>query len=65
METNKSSVRTALPKMNFVTIDFETAKYSRESACAVGLVKYQDGKATDSYYSLIRPQTESQKEIIV
>jgi DNA polymerase-3 subunit epsilon len=41
--------------MNFVTIDFETAKYSRESACAVGLVKYQDGKATDSYYSLIRP----------
>jgi DNA polymerase-3 subunit epsilon len=41
--------------MNFVTIDFETAKYSHESACAVGLVKYQDGKATDSYYSLIRP----------
>ena len=24
--------------MNFVTIDFETAKQSRESACAVGLV---------------------------
>jgi DNA polymerase-3 subunit epsilon len=41
--------------MNFVTIDFETAKHSRESACAVGLVKYQDGKAIDSFYSLIRP----------
>jgi DNA polymerase-3 subunit epsilon len=42
-------------KMNFVTIDFETAKYSRESACAVGLVKFQDGKETDSFYSLVRP----------
>jgi DNA polymerase-3 subunit epsilon len=42
-------------KMNFVTIDFETAKYSRESACSVGLVKYQDGKTVDTFYSLIRP----------
>jgi len=41
--------------MNFVSIDFETAKYSRESACSVGLVKYQDGKVIDTYYSLIRP----------
>jgi DNA polymerase-3 subunit epsilon len=41
--------------VNFVTIDFETAKYSRESACSVGMVKYHDGKATDTYYSLIRP----------
>ena len=41
--------------MNFVCIDFETAKYSRESACSVGLVKYQDGKVADTYYSLIRP----------
>jgi DNA polymerase-3 subunit epsilon len=41
--------------MNFVAIDFETAKYSQESACSIGLVKYQDGKEVDSYYSLIRP----------
>jgi len=41
--------------MNFVTIDFETAKYSRESACAVGLVKFIDGKAADTFYSLVRP----------
>lgn len=41
--------------MNFVTIDFETAKYSRESACAVGLVKFQNGNAADTFYSLIRP----------
>jgi len=43
--------------MDFITIDFETAKYSRESACSVGLVKYQNGKAVDTYYSLIRPPT--------
>jgi DNA polymerase-3 subunit epsilon len=41
--------------MNFCTIDFETAKYSRESACSVGLVKFLDGKAADTFYSLIRP----------
>jgi DNA polymerase-3 subunit epsilon len=41
--------------MNFIAIDFETAKYSRESACAVGLVKFRNGKALDSFYSLIRP----------
>jgi DNA polymerase-3 subunit epsilon len=42
-------------EMNFVTIDFETAKHSRESACAVGLVQFKDGKAVDTFYSLIRP----------
>jgi DNA polymerase-3 subunit epsilon len=41
--------------LNFVTIDFETAKYSRESACSVGLVKFRRGKVTDTFYSLIRP----------
>jgi len=41
--------------MNFVTIDFETAKHSRESACAIGLVKFLNGKKADTYYSLIRP----------
>ena len=41
--------------MNFVSIDFETAKYSRESACSIGLVKYLDGKISDTFYSLIRP----------
>jgi DNA polymerase-3 subunit epsilon len=43
--------------MNFVAIDFETAKYSRESACSVGLVKFQDGNPGDTFYSLIRPPT--------
>ena len=41
--------------MNFISIDFETAKYSHESACAVGLVKFINGEPKDTYYSLIRP----------
>jgi DNA polymerase-3 subunit epsilon len=41
--------------MNFVSIDFETAKYSRESACSIGLVKFINGKKADFFYSLIRP----------
>jgi DNA polymerase-3 subunit epsilon len=41
--------------MNFIAIDFETAKYSPESACSVGLIKFQRGEAADTFYSLIRP----------
>ena len=41
--------------MNFVAIDFETADYSRESACSVGLAKFIGGECTDTFYSLIRP----------
>ena len=65
MENGKKPIRASLPKsalaknggekMDFVSIDFETAKYSRESACSVGLVKYQNGKVIDTFYSLIRP----------
>jgi DNA polymerase-3 subunit epsilon len=43
--------------MNFIAIDFETANYSRKSACSVGMVKYQDGKKIDTFYSLLRPPT--------
>jgi len=41
--------------MNFVTIDFETADYSRRSACSLGMVKYRNGRAVDTFYSLIKP----------
>ncbi|HAH61398.1 MAG TPA: exonuclease [Treponema sp.] len=41
--------------MDFIAIDFETAKRSMESACAVGLVKYVNDEKVDSFYSLIRP----------
>jgi len=41
--------------MTFTAIDFETATGARNSACAVGLVTVENGKITDTYYTLIRP----------
>ena len=38
-----------------VVMDFETADYQRDSACAIGLAKVQDGAVTEHFYSLIRP----------
>ena len=40
---------------NFVAIDFETANYSRTSACAVGLVHVADGDIIARETLLIRP----------
>lgn len=40
---------------NFVAIDFETANYYRRSACAVGLVKVEDGKITKKTVQLLKP----------
>ena len=42
-------------KLNYIAIDFETANMYRNSACSVGLVRFIDGKETDSCYSLIHP----------
>jgi len=39
----------------FVAIDFETADYGRDSACAVSLVVAEKGKITAQFTSLIRP----------
>lgn len=41
--------------MNFLAIDFETANYYRDSACAVGLVKVVNNKIQKSVSYLIRP----------
>jgi DNA polymerase-3 subunit epsilon len=43
--------------MNFVAIDFETANYQADSACAVGLVKVGGGEIVDKAVHLIRPPT--------
>jgi DNA polymerase III subunit epsilon len=39
----------------FVAIDFETADYSRDSACAVGLVRVENHRIVERTYSLIKP----------
>jgi DNA polymerase-3 subunit epsilon len=44
--------------MDFVAIDFETANWSRASACALGMVKVRGGKVVDTWYSLIQPEPE-------
>lgn len=41
--------------MNFLAIDFETANYSRDSACSIGLVKVLDGSIVEKQVHLIRP----------
>lgn len=40
----------------FVAIDFETANEKRSSPCSVGVVVVRGGKATESFYTLIRPR---------
>jgi DNA polymerase III subunit epsilon len=40
---------------DFVAIDFETADYYPDSACAVGLVRVAGNRIVERSYSLIRP----------
>lgn len=42
-------------RMRFTAIDFETADYGRDSACAVALVRAENGRITARDYRLIRP----------
>ena len=41
----------------FLAIDFETANYGADSACAVGLVRVEDGQIIEEAVRLIRPPT--------
>jgi DNA polymerase-3 subunit epsilon len=41
--------------MNFTSLDFETANYSRVSICAAGLAVFTDGQLTESPYWLVKP----------
>lgn len=42
-------------KLDYIAIDFETANQYKNSVCSVGLVRFINGKKTDSCYSLIHP----------
>lgn len=39
----------------FIAIDFETANYERNSACALGIAVVEDLVITDRFYTLIKP----------
>jgi DNA polymerase-3 subunit epsilon len=41
--------------MTIVSIDFETANYSRASICAAGMAVFVDGVLTEAPYWLVRP----------
>ena len=41
---------------NFTAFDFETANYKRSSACAIGLVKVENGVIVEEKSFLIKPQ---------
>lgn len=38
-----------------IALDFETADYQPDSACAVGLAKIRKNKVVDTFYSLVQP----------
>ncbi|MEQ8666044.1 MAG: 3'-5' exonuclease [Rhodospirillales bacterium] len=42
----------------FAALDFETATYQRNSACALAVVKVADGQVAESFSTLIRPPTD-------
>jgi len=44
--------------LDYITIDFETANPAGSSACSVGLVRFINGKETDSLYTLICPPSD-------
>ncbi len=44
--------------MNFIAIDFETANFDKNSACSVGLIRYENGQVVDELYTLIKPPTD-------
>jgi DNA polymerase III subunit epsilon len=45
--------------MNFLALDFETANYYRDSACALGLVRVENNEIVEQASLLIRPPYKS------
>lgn len=37
--------------MNYIAIDFETANYYQNSACQIGLVRFENGIEVESFIS--------------
>ena len=55
-KTRKASAASVLANdAPYVALDFETADYGADSACALGLARVSVGRVEDVWYSLIRP----------
>ncbi len=48
-----------LSSRSFLAIDFETANYASDSACAIGLVRVRDDKIEAQEHFLIKPPSRS------
>lgn len=55
MSSNEEGL--VLVKLNFASIDFETACSDRSSVCAVGVVTVYEGVVTDRWSTLVQPPT--------
>ncbi|WP_035561475.1 3'-5' exonuclease [Hymenobacter sp. IS2118] len=52
----QAEIAQALAGLNFTAIDFETANERRDSACAVGVVRVQNGQIVEEFQTLLRPR---------
>lgn len=50
--------------MDFIAMDYETANRQRASACSVAIVVVEQNKITDSFYTLIDPETHFEAQNI-
>lgn len=55
---NRPERRDARASGSFAAVDFETADYGRDSACAVGVVVVEEDRIVERYHQLIRPPRE-------
>ena len=46
-------------RSTFAAIDFETADYGRDSACAVAVVRVEGSRVVDRFHSFIRPPRQT------
>lgn len=49
----------------YVAIDFETATYSRNSACALGAVKVRDGRIIEKHYWVFQPPENQYSDVCI
>ena len=52
---SRSPAGTPAPPPTFVAIDFETADYGRDSACALALVRVEAGVIVQRAFHYVRP----------
>ena len=55
---NRKTRQVHAPLPSFAAIDFETADYGSDSACAVGVVRVKNGRIAGRFHRLIRPPRE-------